>query len=512
MSGASGPTTSSGTSGNDTLIGGSGSDTLSGGSGSDTINGGAGSDILDGGSGADKVSGGSGADTLIYRAWENLWGSSSGSYTSYDLYDGGSGAVKAGTTGTETDTLLVYLSNEQMANAAFMTAFQAEWQQYLSFITANLNKNTGQASPAQFTFTTINLKVSAIEHAQYALDPGSPVVGDDSYVTAEDTPVSVNVLANDVDGNGQPLTVTKIDGQAILPGGSVVVEGGIVSMALDGSLTFTPNANFDGSISFSYTVSDPNGLTDTGTVDVLITAVADQPSLSVAAASGDEDSAIALSISSALTDTDGSETLSIKISGVPTGAVLSAGTNNGDGSWTLTPAQLAGLTITPPANSDADFTLTVEATSTEANGGDTATNSDTILVTVTAVADQPSLSVAAASGDEDSAIALSISSALTDTDGSETLSIKISGVPTGAVLSAGTNNGDGSWTLTPAQLAGLTITPPANSDADFTLTVEATSTEANGGDTATNSDTILVTVSGGGSAEPERGGCVGRRG
>ncbi|QDP20456.1 beta strand repeat-containing protein [Sphingomonas xanthus] len=222
--------------------------------------------------------------------------------------------------------------------------------------------------------------------------------------------------------------------------------------------------------------------------------MADQPSLSVAAASGDEDSAIALSISSALTDTDGSETLSIKISGVPTGAVLSAGTNNGDGSWTLTPAQLAGLTITPPANSDADFTLTVEATSTEANGGDTATNSDTILVTVNAVADQPSLSVAAASGDEDSAIALSISSALTDTDGSETLSIKISGVPTGAVLSAGTNNGDGSWTLTPAQLAGLTITPPANSDADFTLTVEATSTEANGGDTATNSDTILVTV------------------
>jgi large repetitive protein len=44
----------------------------------------------------------------------------------------------------------------------------------------------------------------------------------------------------------------------------------------------------------------------------------------------------------------------------------------------------------------------------------------------------------------------------------------ISGVPSGAVLSAGTDNGDGSWTLTSAQLSGLTITPPANSDGDFT--------------------------------------------
>src|SRR6185312_6481613 len=108
-------------------------------------------------------------------------------------------------------------------------------------------------------------------------------------------------------------------------------------------------------------------------------------------ATGDEDTAIALSISSALTDTDGSESLSIEISGVPTGASLSAGIDNGGGVWTLTPAQLAGLTITPPSNSDADFTLTVTATSTEGAGGDTATNTDTILVTVAAVNDAPVL-------------------------------------------------------------------------------------------------------------------------
>ena len=268
MAGASGPTESGGTSGNDTLIGGSGSDTLSGGDGSDFLNGGSGTDTLDGGSGADTLLGGSGADTLIYRAWQNLWGSSTGTYSAYDQYNGGSGAAKSGT--GEVDKLFVYLSNEQMADAAFMAAFESEWAQYQLFISANLNQNTLQASPAQFTFTTINLKVSAVENATYGLDPGSPVATDDSYPTTEDTPVALDLLGNDTDGNGQPLKVTEIDGQAIAPGGSVAVEGGIVSMAADGSLTFTPNSDFNGTISFEYTVSDTDGLTDTGTVNVTV--------------------------------------------------------------------------------------------------------------------------------------------------------------------------------------------------------------------------------------------------
>ena len=37
------------------------------------------------------------------------------------------------------------------------------------------------------------------------------------------------------------------------------------------------------------------------------------------------------------------------------------------------------------------------------------------------------------------------------------LSISVSGVPLDATLSAGTNNGGGSWTLTPAQLVGLKL-------------------------------------------------------
>ena len=96
-----------------------------------------------------------------------------------------------------------------------------------------------------------------------------------------------------------------------------------------------------------------------------------------------------------------------------------------------------------------------------------ATASANLAVIVNPVADTPTLSVQSAAGVEDSAIPINISSALTDTDGPETLSITIADVPTGATLSAGTDNGNGTWTLNPGELNGLTITPPADSDVDF---------------------------------------------
>src|SRR5262249_53751292 len=137
-------------------------------------------------------------------------------------------------------------------------------------------------------------------------------------------------------------------------------------------------------------------------------------------------------------------------------------------------------------------TLTV--TSTETSTGDTATTTATLHVTVNAVADAPALAVADAEGNPNEAIPLTLSGALADTDGSETLSFTIAGVPAGAVLAGGTNNGDGLWTLTPGQLSGLTITPPSGSTDDFTLSVSAVSTESENGDQAVPTGTINVTV------------------
>ena len=193
-----------------------------------------------------------------------------------------------------------------------------------------------------------------------------------------------------------------------------------------------------------------------------------------------EDGIVALGISE--TPFDPHDPVSIKITGVPSDAALSAGTNNHDGSWTLTPPQLSDLTLT--AGEVTQATLTVTATNTL---GTTASSSTSIALTVNPVA--PTLAIV---GDElavgaNKTVALGISE--TPFDSHDSISITIAGVPSDATLSAGTSNGDGTWTLTPEQLKGLTLT--AGEPTQATLTVTATNTE---GQTAFTSDGIALTV------------------
>ncbi len=376
--------------------------------------------------------------------------------------------------------------------------------------TSPTSGNTTVTTLAAQTSATIDVQVDAVADAP-TLSVTSSVVGD------EDHAIALTITSSLLDTDSSETLSITIDG---VPTGAVFSAG---TDNLDGSwtltpaqlagLTITPPAHSDSEFQLTVTATATETSPTSGdttvttlaaqtsaTIDVQVDAVADAPTLSVTSSvTGDEDNAIALTITSSLLDTDSSETLSITIDGVPTGAVLSAGTDNLDGSWTLTPAQLAGLTITPPADNDSEFQLTVTATATETSptsGNTTVTTlaaqtSATIDVQVDAVADAPTLSVTSSVvGDEDNAIALTITSSLLDTDSSETLSITIDGVPTGAVLSAGTDNLDGSWTLTPAQLAGLTITPPAHSDSEFQLTVTATATETS----PTSGDTTVTTL------------------
>ena len=140
--------------------------------------------------------------------------------------------------------------------------------------------------------------------------------------------------------------------------------------------------------------------------------------------------------------------LSISVSGVPLDATLSAGTNNGGGSWTLTAPQLSGLKLNAGETSG---TLHVIATNTTTGEVASSATSD-IAVTVSPAPVVSSLAgtVLTASGNEGTAIPLTITA--TPVDGDDVLSITITGVPLDATLSAGTNNGGGSWTLTAPQL------------------------------------------------------------
>ena len=322
----------------------------------------------------------------------------------------------------------------------------------------------------------------------------APTVTVAGVTGAEDSAIALDISAAVTDASEtiSDITISGVPDGAVLSAGTDNGDGTwtLTETQLSG-LTVTPAADdsFDFTLGVSVT-SEEDGTTATTTAsfDVVVTGVADAPTVTVANATGAEDTAIALDISAAVTDA--SEIISdITISGVPTGATLSAGTDNGDGTWTMTANQLTGLTITPAANDATDFTLGVSVTSAE--DGTTATTTASFDVVVTGVADAPTVTVANATGEEDSAIALDISAAVTDS--SETISdITISGVPTGAILSAGTDNGDGSWTLTTSDLNGLTVTPPAGDDTDFSLTVVATSAED--GTTATTSASFNVAV------------------
>lgn len=315
----------------------------------------------------------------------------------------------------------------------------------------------------------------------------APVAKNDTASTNEDASLVIaasRLLANDTDANGDTLRISSV--------GSGV--NCTASIDCNGNVVVTPAANFSGTATFSYTITDGRGGFSTATVSLNVAAVADAATLNLSNATGNEDSAIFLCISAGLKDTDGSESLKVIIGGVPAGASLNTGIRNADGTWTLTSSQLSGLKITPPANSDADFTLTVKAITTETSNGSTAEVVQNLRVTVNAVADVPALVVTSAQGSENSAIALNINSSLADTDGSESLKVVISGVPGGATLSAGVKNLDGSWTLNQGQLSGLKITPPTNSSADFTLTVKAISTESSNNSSATKQSTIRVTV------------------
>src|SRR4029079_14340624 len=154
------------------------------------------------------------------------------------------------------------------------------------------------------------------------------------------------------------------------------------------------------------------------------------PTLVIGAAtvSGNEDQAIALPlIQAALSEADADAVLSVTLTGVPAGVTLSAGIHNSDGSWTLTPAQLAGLTLTSDGEVQ-HFDLT--ATATTIDGGYVATavsTSGSFHVDVTPVADAPTLTLqkVVAQGLEGIPIALGISAALGEIDNDAVLTVTI---------------------------------------------------------------------------------------
>jgi len=94
-----------------------------------------------------------------------------------------------------------------------------------------------------------------------------PVAVDEAATTDEDTPVTIAVLSNDSDPDEDPLSVASVTQGA----------NGSAAINPNGTVTYTPNENFNGSDSFTYTVSDNKGGSASATVTVTVNAVNDAP-------------------------------------------------------------------------------------------------------------------------------------------------------------------------------------------------------------------------------------------
>jgi len=342
--------------------------------------------------------------------------------------------------------------------------------------------------------TTFDVEIIPSGNATASLPPLPPIVIVNPMVVDEDgtIPLDVDVRPDPDDPTTSINNITVVISD-VPPGVTVIgaifnnVTNTYVTDARtlsEGGVTFSPVADFSGDIDFTIDAISTNrgqqsasNLDNDATIEVV--AVADTPSIAIEG-SGQEDSAIPLDISLTATDADGSERLREPILVTLSAGTLSAGTDVGGGVWELTLAELSGLTLQPPSDSDDDITVDVEVTAEEPNGS-IQTSSSSQVITVDPVADEAILTVENATGLEDSAITLTgLSATLSDIDGSETLSTIISGLPEGSILSAGANNGDGSWTVSPGDLADLTLTPPLNWSGTLDLTLTAFTLEARG--------------------------------
>ncbi|EOV3391258.1 tandem-95 repeat protein [Vibrio parahaemolyticus] len=337
-----------------------------------------------------------------------------------------------------------------------------------------------------FTFDIIDdedLVVSGSANLDILPINDAPNAENDVITTEEDTAVTIDVLVNDSDVEGDALSIQSA---------SVPSEQGSVDI-VDGKLVFTPAENFNGEATITYIVTDGD-LTDEAKVTVTVTPVNDSPVAVDDTTSIQEDTAVAIDVLPNDTDVDGDK-LSIESASVPKGQ----GTVEVvDGKLVFTPAE--------NFNGDAEITYTVT------DGA--LTDQATVNVTVNAVNDTPVVesSIADQTLTEDfTPYTINLNTAFSDVDNVDgELSFSVSGnsniqvaIVNGIATFTPTADWNGSEALTftatdpsgesVSQTVNFTVAPVADIVADKATVVEDTPTiiKVLGNDTFEGDDKVV---------------------
>jgi cysteine-rich repeat protein len=237
------------------------------------------------------------------------------------------------------------------------------------------------ADPAGATATAaVAVTVSSVN------DP--PVAVDDAASLDEDTAVTVDVVGNDLDVDGDPLTIAAVTQPA---------HG--VALALDGHrVQYVPAPNYNGPDALSYTISDGNGGQSTAQLALTVNPVNDAPVAVADAITLDEDTSATLDVVANDSDVDG-DTL----------AVASV-TQPAHGSAAITGLHQVSYTPAPDYNGADSFSYTID----DGHGGQATAQ---VAVAVNPVNDAPVAAADAATLDEDTAATVDVVANDSDVDG-----------------------------------------------------------------------------------------------
>ncbi|CAI2315400.1 hypothetical protein IFVP195_C170073 [Vibrio parahaemolyticus] len=320
----------------------------------------------------------------------------------------------------------------------------------------------------------------------------SPVAVDDTVSTQEDTAVTIDVLTNDTDVDGDKLSIESA---------SVPKEQGTVEV-VDGKLVFTPAENFNGDAEITYTVTDGE-LTDEAKVTVTVNPVNDAPTIKVEAVESITEDAVS-------TDTVVA-TLTVRDTDTPEDQLTVSLENNSNGYFVLVGNEVKLTQVGVDAVNNDELNLKDLTISASVSDGVNPTASDSDGLIVNRVNDAPTVenAIAAQELSEDFAsYTIDLNDAFKDSDSA--LNFSVSGnsnvlvsIENGIATITPTADWNGSETLTftatdpsgesVSQTVNFTVAPVADIVADKATVVEDTPTiiKVLGNDTFEGDDKVV---------------------
>ncbi|WP_139138391.1 tandem-95 repeat protein, partial [Vibrio parahaemolyticus] len=332
--------------------------------------------------------------------------------------------------------------------------------------------------------TTVNVDVTPVNDA--------PMAKGDIATTQEDTAVTIDVLPNDSDVDGDKLSIQS----ASAPEAQGKVE------IVDGKLVFTPAENFNGDAEITYTVTD-GALTDQATVKVTVNAVNDTPIIKVDAVESITEDAVN-------TDTVVA-TLTVRDTDTPEDQLAVSLENNSNGYFVLVGNEVKLTQAGVDAVNNDELNLKDLTVSASVSDGVNPTASDSDSLVVNRVNDAPTVENAIADqvlSEDFDAYTIDLNEVFKDSDSS--LEFSVSGnnsiqisIVNGVATITPTADWNGKETITftakdPSgesvnQTVDFTVAPVVDIEADSADVVEDTPTIINvlGNDTFESTDKVV---------------------